>query len=83
MQRAGLNSPLTRGGRAEKCPDVIFYCMGALLTNATYDPATQTHKSATLNLRGEVTDLQCDWLRLLLTSFASYIYIFIYIYIYD
>jgi len=35
MQRAGRNSLFTRGGRAEKCPDGIIYCMGASLTIAT------------------------------------------------
>jgi hypothetical protein len=58
--RAAINSLVTRKGRTEKCRDDIFYCMGVLLTIATYDSATQTHKRATLSLRGEVTDLLCD-----------------------
>jgi len=74
MQRAGRNSPFTRGGRAEKCPDDIIYCMGVLLKIATNDSATQTHENTTLNLRGEVTDSFCDWLGLLLTSFASHLF---------
>ena len=66
MQRARRNSLFTRGGRAEKCLDDIFYCMAALLTIATHDSATYAHKSATLNLQGEVTDSLYNWLRLLL-----------------
>ena len=71
MQRAGRNSPFTRGGRAEKCSDEIFYCMGALLTIATYDSATQS-QSATLNLRVEVTDSFRDWIRFLLLLLLIY-----------
>jgi len=40
MQRAGRNSLFTRGGRTEKCPVDIIYCMGVLLTIARYDIAT-------------------------------------------
>jgi hypothetical protein len=75
MQRAGRSSPFKCGGRAEKCQDDMFYCMDALLTIATYDSATQTHKSTTLNFQGKVTDSLCDWLKLFLTYFASHLYI--------
>ena len=71
MQRARRNSLFTRGGRAEKCSDEIFYCMGALLTIATYDSATQS-QSATLNLRVEVTDSFRDWIRFLLLLLLIY-----------
>ena len=64
MQRVSRHLLYTRGERDKKRPDDLLYCMAALLTIATYDSATQS-QSATLNLRVEVMDSLCVWLRLL------------------
>jgi len=51
-QRTGRNSLFTHGGCAVKCPDDIFYCMGALQTIATYESATQNPPECDLELWG-------------------------------